>query len=274
MADDPYDSRLTRVHPFFEQLFARDASGRSWLAQLLGAAPNGAGRLGPLLERPGSLVTAVAVRTASGRLGCFEYLTAPPRELLAWFIDHPRELEWPANSQLSPETVRLRRALLCDDPPGSQARAQERARELLAAGAPLTPRWWSFETISKLDCVLITDRLVVTIVANRTEPRSPTTEWYPRRSELVRCLEAAKALADGKQWASLWLSERPLDDGTHEHLARVLPAGAPHLDPTGRQELHAAYLGNVTWSVACEATGLQFDSLPNTTADLGATALR
>ena len=262
------DSSPTRVQSFFTALLRRDASGRTWLPELLATAPNGPERLGELVERPGYLATPLAVPTVSGLLGAFDYPVAPPRELLAWFIDHPKRLTWPERDVLSADTVRLRRALLLDDPPGSQARAQQRARELLAAGPPLAPAWWRFEELAPIDCVLITDRLVVTIAGKRTEGLEPATAWYPQRSELVRNLEAARLLAEDRRWASLVLSDEPLADADGEQLARVIAQAAPHLRAAGRDELLAAYLGNLTWDRAAAAVGLEADR--QTTRSTGA----
>jgi hypothetical protein len=253
------DTAHTRVQSFFTTLLRRDASGRTWLPQLLAATPNGSASLGELVERPGYLTTLLAVETVSGLLGALEYPVAPPRELLAWFIDHPDRLTWPEREAMSSEALRLRRALLLDDPPGSQARAQERARELLAAGPPLSLAWWRFEELAKLDCVLITDRLVVTIGGKRTASLGPATDWYPERSELVRNLEAARLLAQDRRWASLVLSDEPLPDATGEQLARTIAAAAPHLDPAGRDQLLSAYLGNLTWDRAAAAVGVSDD---------------
>ncbi len=250
------DSPPTRAQSFFTTLLRRDASVRTWLPQLLAATPNGSASLGELAERPGYLATLLAVETVSGLLGALEYPVAPPRELLEWFIDHPNRLTWPEREEMSSETLRLRRALLLDDPPGSQARAQQRARELLAAGPPLSPAWWRFEELARLDCVLITDRLVVTIAGKRTESLEPATEWYPERSELVRNLEGARLLAQDRRWASLVLSDEPLADATGEQLARGIAVAAPHLDPAGRDEVLSAYLGNLTWDRAAAAVGV------------------
>ena len=115
-----------------------------------------------------------------------------------------------------------------------------------------------------VDCVLMTDKLVVTVEGKRTEPLSPATDWYPKRSQLVRNLEAAKQLANGRCWASLLVSETALLEGTDGHLDAVLPDSAPHLDAAERAQLHGAYLGNLTWQLACDATGLDFSSLPST----------
>lgn len=62
---------------------------------------------------------------------------------------------------------------------------------------PSRSGWWRFEGSSHIDCVLETDRLVVTVEGKRTETLSPATHWYPSRSQLGRNLEAARQLAKG-----------------------------------------------------------------------------
>jgi hypothetical protein len=256
---------LTAVEPFFTTLFRRDASGASWLSALLAATPYGTERLDEFAQAPGWLQTQLAVPGASGRLACFEYPAGAPKRLLAWYIDHPDRLVWPADAEVnaSAETVRLRRVLLDDDPPGARSRAQERAHDLLARSSGLTPAWWRFEELTKLDCVLITERLVVTVQVERSDGLPTATPWYPQRSQLVRNLEAARHLADGKRFASLVLSQRPLPEATDEELERMLPEAAPHLDQLERRELHDAYLGNVTWDDACDVVDVPRDSLPD-----------
>lgn len=237
-------SRLERV---FTDLLRRDPAGGTWLPGLLRAAPRGRARLGELVEAPGWLVTTLAVPAASGRLGAFEQPAMPSRELERWLIDHPEELVWPAGAATTAETQRLRRALLLDDPPGSRARAQGRARELARARSALAREWWRFEDVGRLDCVLSTDRLVITIADGDSEALEPSTPWYPPRSRLVRDLEAARQLADGRAWGGLLLSERPIPDARDAAFAAALPAAAPHLDGADRAELQAAFLGNLIW---------------------------
>lgn len=267
MAGGKYDSSLTRVQPFFRTLIDRDPSGESWLPKLLAAAPHG-DFLASVSQAPGPLLAPLTSPTPRGRLGCFEYAVHPPRELLAWFIDHPGALVWPEGQAYSAETTRLRRALVHDDPPGSRSDAQAQARELVATRPTSAREWWRFEGTSMLDCLLLTDKLVITIEGKRTEPLSAATDWYPRRSQLVRNLEAAKQLSAGRAWGSLLLSETPVPEGTDEELEVMLGPGAPHLEAAARAELHAHYLGNLTWQQACTATGLDPSSLPETTDEL------
>ncbi len=231
---------------FFEALFASDPSGRSWLPALLAATPHGRAALGELVDDPGWIEVPLAVRGASGRLACFDYRVAPPRRLLAWYVDHPGELTWPAGTEPSPTVDRLRRALIDDDPPGARDRAQDRAHELIKTASPFTADWWRFEASAALDCVLLTDRLALTIEG---DPRSPATGWYPARTQLVRDLEAAKHLAIGRRFATLVLSDEPLSEGIEDQVV----AGTPHLSEPERDELRAGYVGSLTWAQAAEA---------------------
>jgi hypothetical protein len=235
---------------FFSALLTRDAAGGSWFCEFLRATPYGRDRLGDLVDAPGWLVTPLAVATANGRLGAFGYQAAPSRDLLRWYVDHPDRLTWPPDAQLTPETATLRRALLRDEPPGAQARAQERARELIVTRPPFSSAWWLFEGMTDLACVLISDRLVLTVeVADDAGP-APVTPWYPPRSRLVRTLEAARALAEHRRWASVLISPRPLSQASDAHLEATLAQAAPHLDAHERAQLRAAYLGNLTWEAA------------------------
>lgn len=234
---------------FFTPLLTRDASGREWLGRLLSAVP-GAVRLGELRQSPGSLSMTLSVRGLSGRFGCFEYPVAPPAGLVRWFIDHPERLVWPQDAPMSPQTIRLRRALLSDDPPGSRARAQQRALELLGARSVLSQEWWRFEDLVALDCLLMTDRLLITVQSGDTGPAAPASPWYPPRSRLVRTIEAARELAGERRWGCLLIGEEPLGGADALLDDDALEAAAPHLDARARLELREAFLGSLTWQSA------------------------
>jgi hypothetical protein len=247
---------MTSLRPFFRALFRRDAAGRLWLPALLAATPHGEDRLGELAGTPGWLQSQLALRSQTGSLGAFEYPAAAPKRLLRWYIDHPDRLVWPDDGEpaATPRIHQLLRALIDDDPPGTRARAQERARELLTKSSSLSTDWWRLEQPTTLDCVLVTERLVVTVVGVDGDRLAPATPWYPPRSRLIHDLEAARHLAaEEKRYATLVLSERPLPEAGDEHVERTLAQATPHLDDPERAELHAAYLGNLTWEAACAA---------------------
>jgi hypothetical protein len=256
MGSDPRDPPPPRVERFFDALLARDGAGGSWLGPLLRATPRGRARFGELADHPGWLEAPIAVLTETGRRGAFEYPAAPTRELLGWLIDHPERLIRPDRERPTPETERLRRALLDDDPPGVRARAQERAHELLRRSAPFGEAWWRFEQAHTADCLLTTDRLVLLVHGGDDGP-APATPWFPQRTALVRDLEAARRLGDGgKAWGVLALGARDGGDDARV-LADEIADGAPHLDPAGREELAAGYLGALDWARAASATELQ-----------------
>jgi hypothetical protein len=258
MGSDPRESPPPRVERFFDALLARDGAGGSWLGPLLRAAPNGLVRLGELAERPGWIEAPVAVMTETGRRGAFEHPSSPARGLLAWFIDHPERLSRPEEDRASAETLRLRRALLDDEPSGARARAQDRAHDLLRRSAPLAEPWWRFEEAHTADCLLMTDRLVLLVQArDEGVVPPPATAWFPGRTALVRDLEAARRLGeDGKAWGVLVLGVQGEREDA-DALTREIAAGAPHLDAAQRQELAAGYLGALSWSEAELATGLE-----------------
>jgi len=248
MRVQPADVSRAEVVSLITPLFARDPGGRSWLPRLLAACAGADERLGEVVEDPGYLEVPLAVETETGLLGCFSYPSAADRELLRWYIDHPEQLTRPASArEASPETQLLRRALLDDEPPGARARAQDRAQDLLRSSTPRAPTWWRFEEPGRLDCVLLTTRLVVSITApdDRGGLR-PATPWYPRRSELVRDLEAARRLAGGRAWAGLLISDAAPPAEFDPDDPATIAAGTPHLDGSQRADVTGAYVGRVT----------------------------
>jgi hypothetical protein len=233
----------------------RDPSGRNWLPGLLAATPHGGARLGELAAQPGSISTSLSVNGVGGRPACFDHPAVPPRELLAWLIDHPERLSVPAAAAGdTAETVRLRGFLIRDDPPGSRARAQERAHELLRS--QFGHAWWRFEDASPPACVLMSDRLVLTIQSDEDDPLAPSTPWYPARTRLVRDLEAARQLAGDRRYASLLIAgSAAVAEAVAASIADLVQAGTPHLAAAERAELADAFLGVVAYDAARRALG-------------------
>jgi hypothetical protein len=247
-----------RVERLFEALLTRDGAGGSWLSALLQAAPRGPQQLGELVSAPGWLEVMIAVRTETGRRGAFEYPAAPTRRLLGWFIDHPDALRRPVDETASAETVRLRHALLDDDPPGARGRAQDRARDLLRRSTSASRAWWRFEEVHAADCVLMTDRLLLLVTGGDAD--APATPWFPDRTALVRDLEAAQRFADGgKAWGVLRLTDAQInsDAGRGDRVAVALRVGAPHLDDGERAQLADGDLGELSYAQAAAATDVE-----------------
>jgi hypothetical protein len=270
------NSSLTRVRPVFGAALDANVSGMGWLPTLLARAPAG-NRLDPDIRRdPGELLGAcTAHRSYTDRVlgrtvqlrACFEYPALAPERFLRWCLDHPERLDWPSGSagRFSAEATRWRRALFHDEPPGSAVARREGHDELTRLGvAGSHRRWWVFEGTTSIDCLLMTDRLVLAIEGKRTDRLAPSTSWYPLRSQLVRNLEAAGDLARGRAFATLLVTEEPDPDGEWDAVAASLDDAAPHLDDRDRAALQQAYLGQLTWAHVCDALGVEYDSLPDT----------
>lgn len=237
------DTATTR---FLEPVLAEQPSGWRWFPSLLCGAPRGEHRFGALAADPGWLFGDLTLPALEGRRTCFGYPVAPPEALVAWYIEHPDRLTWPREAEPGSVEALLRRALVLDDPPGSRARAQARAREIAPMRSAFTREWWRIEETHEPDCLLASDRLVIVIVA-AGERLEPVTPWYPPRSTLVRGLETAQRLAEERAWGALLLSDAPI---------RVTPAeladaaAAPHLGAGERAAVADGYLGNLTWEQA------------------------
>ena len=108
-----------------------------------------------------------------------------------------------------------------------------------------------------MDCVLATDQLFVSITApcERGGLR-PATAWYPQRSELVRDLESARRLADGRAFAGVLIcdGDPPAEVADAAAVTATIAAGTPHLDAADRDDLRSGYLGCLSWSQFAEAT--------------------
>jgi len=261
----PRNSALTRVQPFFEQAFVIDSTGAAWLPKLLAASPRGRFVLPEVIDEPGGLLDPMLGPHPNGKVprACFELRVAAPVGFLRWCIDNPDKLSWPRPGSFSPETTVWRRALIFDEPPGRR-RAQEEAHRLLMEHSPRKRgSWWRFEGESSIDCVIETERLVVTVEGKRMDVLSAATDWYGARTQLVRNLEAARELANGRRWGTILVSEKLIAEGSIDAVAASVDNAAPHLSKPDRARLEAAYLGNITWRQACNAAGIAFDSLPD-----------
>jgi len=210
----------------FQRLLRRDPTGRSWLPQLIGCAPNQSA-VAPLLARDtGALDPALStIRSYPDRIlrryglktipleMCFEHPLPPPGAFLRWLIQNPSQMTWPpskgAERRFGVDTQARREALFGRRGPESAATAQADAlRELDRLGAPGSRRaWWAFEGYTEVDCYLETPQLVLVIEGKRTEALSASTEWFPQRSQLIRNLEVARDIADNRAFGVLVITE-------------------------------------------------------------------
>jgi hypothetical protein len=103
---------------------------------------------------------------------------------------------------------------------------------------------------------------VLLMEGKRTESLSESTAWYAGRNQLHRNLEAARDLANGREFGVLLIAEEPFRDSALGDI-RV---GFPHLSHDERPELMTHYLGWITWRQLCMATDSDFGALPTNVA--------
>lgn len=267
-----YNSSITRVRPFFQQLLQRDPSGREWLPKLLLAAEPRTPLALRLAKNPGVLSTHV--RSKRGHKGClleecFEASTPPSKRFLTWLVEHPEHLTWPETHGIRVvfgESTQVWREKLTGKR-GKEAQRQairEALAQINAKGASGSKmKWWAFEGFTEVDCRLETEKLVLFVEGKRLDTVSKKTSWHEGRNQLIRNLEVAKEQSGGKEFAVLLMAEE-ITTITPDEITRSLP----HLLGVERADLMSHFLGCVLWRQACEVTGIEYSSLPNTVADV------
>jgi hypothetical protein len=201
----------------------------------------------------------------------------PPEAFLRWLIENPDQMTWPKNGRasFSPETMRWREKLMgrrdmAIEPVDQHTKLREAGRmeaqlramaELSRCGsAGSNNKWWAFEGRTSVDCYLGTDRLRIYVEGKRTDILSPSTDWYPKRNQLIRNLESARHDSGQTPFACLVIAE----EKTEQIPASVLQDSLPHLKEQERGQLFRHFLGIITWREACEATGVNYGDLPAT----------
>lgn len=277
------NSSITRVRPVFRELLRQDPTGRGWLRRLIDCAPNTASLQGLPTSESSILKKCTVSRPYEERVlthygipridlpGCFEYDLEPPTAFLRWLVLNPHRMTWPQeNGQpktYGTKTQGYRERLVGKHGVDLQARVKEEAQHLIekAGAAKSRKKWWAFEGFTSVDCWLETDNLILLIEGKRKEPLSKSTDWYPSRNQLIRNLEAVSEFAGGKAFGVLLIVELRSDI---PQVSELLVSSLPHFGDGGRAALAMHYLGATTWLEVCDATGLDFSKLPDTTADV------
>lgn len=247
-----YNSSLTRVAPIFDRLIERDPSGMSWVLPLLSLGSCADERLEGL---SGNLV--------DGHMrwwGRRERRLLPPASLLSWLPEH---LSPPISEKLwgSLATKEKRQKLVNKEPA-----AIAEARELLKG--PYRKAWYTLEGVSQPDAFLETEDFIAVIEGKRTERKSTTTTtWMPGRNQMLRHMDAAWEIANGKRIFGLMIVEGdgadPLTPSNHwltesseVVTPKTLEASLPHRSAVDRNMIAGGYLGVTTWQRVCSKLGL------------------
>lgn len=98
------------------------------------------------------------------------------------------------------------------------------------------------------------------VEGKRTETVSSAVQWYSKRNQVVRNVEAARALAGARDYGVIVCAEdcMPIDE-------TCWAESLPHLPDDERSDIQRHYLGCITWRVIADkfCDGL---SLPETVA--------
>ncbi|HOY83776.1 MAG TPA: hypothetical protein PLQ80_00570 [Candidatus Syntrophosphaera sp.] len=264
----PKNSSLTRVQPFFENLFKQDNTGLSWLPKLINLAPLNRDIATGMLKLNCRIKEHIAVNIKSDGLPCFEYQLVPSKAFLEWLIRNPGSLSWPDNGKMTfgDNTQSKREDWFGKHGELRQKEAIAEAWDLLMQrGADKSDKeWWAFEGITKMDCLLETDDFLLGIEGKRTEKVSSCISWFPQRNQVVRNLEVLKSKSGGKVYAMLLMNE----DGINTITDNDFNISLPHYSEQEIAEVKMHYLGAVSWRQACETVGLDYSALPETIRDV------
>jgi hypothetical protein len=252
-----FNSTDTRVAPVFDEILARQPE--RWLSRIIAlASPRHAG----FPER----------ELLDWRWGDEEIGLAPPRSLLQTLVSRPKELMKEPEDGLygtdSPTTRARRASLFAGD-----AATRDEALRLLSRKRVPTRGWYVFEGETWPDVYIETDSVIVVVEGKRTERTITTkTTWMPVRHQMLRHLDAAHEIADGRKVAGFFIVEGEGADlravpsqwmaACAETISpAVLERSLPHRSPEQRQTIRNAYAGVTTWQAVVEEFGLSSDIL-------------
>ncbi|MGI6197553.1 MAG: hypothetical protein ACOYIS_00290 [Candidatus Cloacimonadaceae bacterium] len=272
------NSSKTRVKPFFSYLFKNQGNGAAWLPNLLGMVTKNKDLADMMSNMDCNVITRTEKKKSNNNSSespawedCFEYSLHPSRSLLRWMIEHPDELTWPRKNgvleKFERETTQpMRESLIFPANDIDRKKAQQEALKLLEEKGPQKSRkkWWAFEGFTSIDCLLETKDFILAIEGKRTDSASQTIEWYPKRNQIIRNLEAVKEKAGSKPYAVLLMNKDGKDPVKDAHFTDSLP----HYSQQEINELKKRYLGAVSWEQACKAVGIDLNDLPDTIYDI------
>jgi hypothetical protein len=98
------------------------------------------------------------------------------------------------------------------------------------------------------------------VEGKRTDALSSATDWFPRRNQMIRNVESARANSEGVPFGCLLITEEAPPTIT----SSMIQDSLPHLTETEQNALMPHFWGAFTWRQACEATDIEYGALPLT----------
>jgi hypothetical protein len=244
-----YDSSRTRVVPVFNHLVSADPIGTTWLTPLLRLGSSSAQKL-----------DFDQGRLTSGQprwWGKNERRLDPPRDLLYWLVANASE---PSSEKMwGTDATREKRKKLIARDPAIIAEAVRLLKTRLRPGV-----WYVLEGKSAPDVFLETTNALIVIEGKRTERMATSsTNWMPKRSQMLRHMDAAWEIRGAKRVLGLMIVEGDggadavavsshwANQARQQILERTLTDSLPHRSVEERRQIAGGFLGATTWQRVC-----------------------
>ena len=249
-----YDSSLTRVGPVFDRLAKRTDD---WIRKLLELPISGFAQV--------VIPETLDLSFQNGCWGSDEISLRPPVSLLSWLVRHPEN--WAVKPD-NEERVQLY---------SHDIDTVGRALELLRTSG-LDRGWFIFEGRTHPDAMLVTPDAIVVVEGKRTELGPTThTKWMAGRHQIWRHIDAAWEIRGRRNVYGILLVEGEDDHQVPEKWLRAventlseegIEGSFPHRPSDEIADIRQCFLGVCTWQQVCGSFGIDFNELPETTADI------
>jgi hypothetical protein len=249
-----YDSSRTHVAPVFNRLVDEDIDGSTWLEPLLA--------LGSRSTETSDFHPGHLTPNQPRWWGKNERRLDPPRNLLLWLVANASP---PSNDKLwGGLASRKKREKLVTRDPATIAEAHRLLKTRTQPGV-----WYVLEGKSAPDVYLETATAVIVIEGKRTERAATSvTTWMPRRSQILRHMDAAYEIRGAKRVFGMMIvegnggadavtvSDHWIKQAHEQVLEHTLTASLPHRSAEERRNISAGFLGVTTWQRVCREFGI------------------
>ena len=250
-----FNSSVSCVWPIFDRLFQSDPTGAKWLSKLL--------RLGSRVKEVDQNILSSAISVRDLRSSNAHCPANSGEQLKTPINTKCLRGAGPAAGRFpSLPSGESAKADLAEGRAGSRTRfggltnkiasACWLANRSLAGKDWKNSRGWSvwiaaqMVGVRRLHFGRLSSRNEISAFIDRGQAHRTHSQfhrWYPDRNQIIRNLEVAQALANGRNFAVLLCAERP-----EELPEKAWTKGLPHFSPAEIKELKRHYLGCATWA--------------------------
>lgn len=252
-----FDSSVSRVAPVFNRLIEKGKVNKNWLKTLLEL---------PVTDEGRTMSSTLNFKVTSSAWYPNEKSLDPPLSLLAWLLEnlhkHPPNSAY-LGSRL--ETAKKRIRILA----GDSSLIEQGKKSLVKQ--PIRKQWYVFESHSRPDVYIETKKIIVVIEGKRLE-RAPTTRttWMHVRHQMLRHIDAAYEIADGKKVFGFFIVEGGFKGAVPEKWRlfsentisdEVLEKSLPHRSWMEIASIRESFLGVTTWQKVCKKFDIDWNEI-------------